>query len=208
VTPLTSLTSVVAPLLRDNIDTDCVIPAEFMRSLSTDPGRGLFARWRYRADGSEDPAFVLNQPPFRDAKILLAGINFGCGSSRENAVWALERFGIRCVIARGFSDIFYGNCFKNGVLPVKLPEAAHRVVVDEVQAHVACVATVDVHRRKIALPSGAAIEFELDARRQSQLLSGEDEIAATLRRQSTIDAFRAEHARSAPWLYRGSSGDA
>ena len=206
--PLSSLTSVVAPLLRDNVDTDCVIPAEFMRSLSTDPGRGLFARWRYRADGSEDPTFVLNQPPYRDAQILLAGANFGCGSSRENAVWALQRFGIRCVIARGFSDIFHGNCFKNGVLPVKLPEAAHRIVTNEVQTRGACVATIDVRRREIALPSGATVGFELDTRRQAQLISGEDEIAATLRRQSTIDAFRAEHARSAPWLYRDPSVDA
>jgi 3-isopropylmalate/(R)-2-methylmalate dehydratase small subunit len=199
--PLTSLTSVVAPLLGDNGDTECVIPAEFMRSLSTDPGRGLFARWRYRADGSEDPAFVLNQPQFRKAEILLAGANFGCGSSRENAVWALQRFGIRCVIAGGFSDIFYGNCFKNGVLAVQLPKAAHQAVVDEVQGRDACVATVDVRRREIVLPSGAAIGFDLDRRRQQQLLSGDDEIAATLRRQPSIDAFRAEHAQNAPWLY-------
>jgi len=205
--PLTNLTSVIAPLLRDNVDTDCIIPAEFMRSLTTDPALGLFARWRYRSDGSEDPAFVLNDPRFRGAQILLAGANFGCGSSRENAVWALQRFGIRCVIARGFSDIFYGNCFKNGMLPVKLPNAAHRLVVDEVQARDACVATIDVRRRAIVLPSGSAIGFELDLRRQSQLVSGEDEIAATLKRQATIDTFRAEHARGAPWLYPNLSGD-
>ena len=199
--PLTRLASVVAPLLRDNIDTDCIIPAEFMRSLSTDPGHGLFARWRYRPDGSEDPAFVLNDPRFRAAEILLAGANFGCGSSRENAVWALQRFGIRCVIARGFSDIFYGNCFKNGVLPVQLPEAKHRLLAAEVEARSTCEATIDVRHREITLPSGATIEFDLDARRQKQLLSGEDEIAATLRRQAAIAAFRTKHAGRAPWLY-------
>jgi 3-isopropylmalate/(R)-2-methylmalate dehydratase small subunit len=206
--PLTSLTSVVAPLLRDNVDTDCIIPAEYMRSLSTDPGRGLFARWRYKADGAEDPGFVLNDPRFRHAEILLAGSNFGCGSSRENAVWALLRFGIRCVIARGFSDIFYGNCFKNGVLPVRLPEAAHALIVAEVQQRDECEVTVDVRSCRIVLPSGATIGFDLDARRQAQLLSGEDEIGATLRKRATIDAFRAEHARRAPWLYRQSPVDA
>ncbi|HEY6894058.1 MAG TPA: 3-isopropylmalate dehydratase small subunit [Rhodanobacteraceae bacterium] len=204
--PFTRLTSVVAPLLRDNVDTDCIIPAEFMRSLSTDPGRGLFARWRYRPDGSEEPSFVLNDPRFRNAAILLSGANFGCGSSRENAVWALDRFGIRCVIARGFSDIFYGNCFKNGVLPVKLPQAAHERLAAEVQAQAVCEASVDLRLRQIALPSGSTIEFDLDARRQAQLLSGEDEIAATLRRQARIDAFRHAHAQRSPWLYRESRG--
>jgi len=204
--PFTRLTSVVAPLLRDNVDTDCIIPAEFMRSLSTDPGRGLFARWRYRPDGTEDPSFVLNDPRFRHAAILLSGANFGCGSSRENAVWALERFGIRCVIARGFSDIFYGNCFKNGVLPVKLPQAAHEKLAAEVQGEAVGEASVDLRLRQIVLPSGSTIEFDLDARRQAQLLSGEDEIGATLRRQAQIDAFRDAHARRSPWLYGESRG--
>jgi 3-isopropylmalate/(R)-2-methylmalate dehydratase small subunit len=202
--PFTQLTSVIAPLLRDNVDTDCIIPAEFMRSLSTDPGRGLFARWRYRPDGSEEASFVLNDPRFRHAAILLSGANFGCGSSRENAVWALERFGIRCVIARSFSDIFYGNSFKNGVLPIRLPEATHAQLAAEVQARAICEASVDLRVRRIVLPSGSTIEFDLDARRQAQLLSGDDEIAATLRRKGQIDAFRDAHARRSPWLYRDS----
>ena len=121
--PLLRLSSVVAPLLRDNIDTDAIIPAAYMRSLSTDPGSGLFARWRYRADGSPEPDFVLNDPRFAAARILIAGANFGCGSSRENAVWALDRFGIRCVVALGFSDIFRENAFKNGLLPIALRRA-------------------------------------------------------------------------------------
>jgi 3-isopropylmalate/(R)-2-methylmalate dehydratase small subunit len=112
--PFTTVTGVVAPLLRDDIDTDAIIPAAYMRSLSTDPGEGLFARWRYRPDGTDDPSFVLNEPRFRGAAFLLAGRNFGCGSSRENAVWALLRFGIRSVIAQGFSDIFQQNALKAG----------------------------------------------------------------------------------------------
>ena len=199
--PLISVRGIVVPLLRGNVDTDSIIPAEFMRSLSTDPGRGLFARWRYGADGSENPDFVLNDPRYRGATILLAGANFGCGSSRENAVWALQRFGIRCVIALGFSDIFYANCFKNGMLPVQLPASAHALVVDEALGECACEATVDLRTQEIELASGRRIGFDLDVRRRAQLLSGEDEIAATLRKAAAIDAFRAAHARRAPWLY-------
>jgi len=199
--PLISVKGIVVPLLRDNVDTDSIIPAEFMRSLSTDPGRGLFARWRYRADGSENPDFVLNDPRYRGATILLAGANFACGSSRENAVWALQRFGIRCVIALGFSDIFYANCFKNGVLPVQLPASAHALVVDEALGEEASEATVDLRTQEIELASGRRIGFDLDARRRAKLLSGEDEIAATLNRWATIDSFRAGHAQRAPWLY-------
>lgn len=201
--PLISVNGIVVPLLRDNVDTDTIIPAEFMRSLASDPGRGLFARWRYCADGSEDPGFVLNDPRYRGAAILLAGANFGCGSSRENAVWALQRFGIRCVIALGFSDIFYANCFKNGVLPVCLPASAHALVVDEARGQRACEATVDLRTQQIELDSGRRIGFDVDGRRRAQLLAGEDEIDATLRRRSTIDAFRTRHARRAPWLYAG-----
>jgi len=199
--PLISVKGIVVPLLRDNVDTDSIIPAEFMRSLSTDPGRGLFARWRYRADGSENPDFVLNDPRYRGATILLAGANFACGSSRENAVWALQRFGIRCVIALGFSDIFYANCFKNGVLPVQLPASAHALVVDEALGEEASEATVDLRTQEIEFASGRRIGFDLDARRRAKLLSGEDEIAATLNRWATIDSFRAGHAQRAPWLY-------
>jgi len=187
--------------LRDNVDTDSFMPAEFMRSHSTDPGRGLFARWRYRADGSENPDFVLNDPRYRGATILLAGANFACGSSRENAVWALQRFGVRCVIALGFSDIFYANCFKNGVLPVQLPASAHALVVDEALGEEASEATVDLRTQEIEFASGRRIGFDLDARRRAKLLSGEDEIAATLNRWATIDSFRAGHAQRAPWLY-------
>src|SRR5664279_3254709 len=123
--PLAKLSSIVLPLVRDNIDTDAIIPAAYIRSLTTDPATGLFARWRYRPDGSADPAFVLNEPRYAGANVLLSGANFGCGSSRENAVWALQRYGVRCVIALGYGDIFHANCFKNGVLPIVVGPLEH-----------------------------------------------------------------------------------
>ncbi|MEO5699355.1 MAG: 3-isopropylmalate dehydratase small subunit [Casimicrobiaceae bacterium] len=198
--PLITLTSIVAPLLRDNIDTDAIIPAAYMRSLATDPATGLFARWRLREDGSENPDFVLNEPRFRNARILLAGANFGCGSSRENAVWALSRFGIRCVIARGFSDIFRENAFKNGLLPVTLGDPEHAQIT-ALAATQPLVITVDVAGRRLLLSATESIAFELDPRRQEALLSGTDEIAETLRLASAIDTFRAGHRVRAPWLY-------
>jgi 3-isopropylmalate/(R)-2-methylmalate dehydratase small subunit len=198
--PLVTLTSIVAPLLRDNIDTDAVIPASYMRSLATDPGSGLFARWRYRADGSDEPSFVLNDPRFRNTRILLAGANFGCGSSRENAVWALDRFGIRCVIALGFSDIFRENAYKNGLLPIALAKSAHATIATAATSGDLTV-TINVAGKCIMMPTGEPIGFELDPRRQTSLLEGADEIAETLRLQPSITAFRDAHRQRAPWLY-------
>ena len=190
--PLLRLTSVVAPLLRDDVDTDAIIPAAYMRSLATDPATGLFARWRYRDDGSEEPAFVLNDRRFRDARILLAGANFGCGSSRENAVWALARFGIRCVIALSFSDIFRENAFKNALLPLQLPDDAHRAVASAATAAEPLTLTVDVERLEIAVPDGRTVPFALEARRRARLLSGADEIAETMSHAAAIERFRAD----------------
>lgn len=198
--PLLRLSSVVAPLLRDNIDTDAIIPAAYMRSLSTDPGSGLFARWRYRPDGSPEPGFVLNDPRFAAARILIAGANFGCGSSRENAVWALDRFGIRCVVALGFSDIFRENAFKNGLLPIALHAPAHRRLALEA-ANGELIVTVDVAQKHLELASGETISFDLDARRQASLLSGSDEIGQTLQAHERIAQFRKAHRQRAPWLY-------
>jgi 3-isopropylmalate/(R)-2-methylmalate dehydratase small subunit len=198
--PLVQVSSIVAPLLRDNIDTDAIIPAAYMRSLSTDPATGLFAGWRHRQDGSLDPAFVLNDGRFTGARILLAGKNFGCGSSRENAVWALYRWGLRCVIALGFSDIFRENAFKNGLLPIALPMEQHACIAAGAVAgdlHL----TVDVRERAIVLPSGKRFTFELDDRRQASLLSGADEVAETLGRSDAIAQFREAHRRATPWLY-------
>jgi 3-isopropylmalate/(R)-2-methylmalate dehydratase small subunit len=198
--PLVRVSSIVVPLLRDNIDTDAIIPAAYMRSLSTDPATGLFAGWRHRPDGSLDPAFVLNEDRFRSAQILLAGKNFGCGSSRENAVWALHRWGLRCVLALGFSDIFRENAFKNGLLPITLPPEQHACIAAGAAAgdlHL----TIDVRERAIVLPSGDRFTFELDERRQASLISGADEITETLGRSDAIAAFREAHGRTAPWLY-------
>jgi 3-isopropylmalate/(R)-2-methylmalate dehydratase small subunit len=199
--PLTRLTGVVAPLLRDNVDTDAIIPAAFMRSLSTDPASGLFARWRYRDDGSDDPTFVLNEDRYRDARILLSGANFGCGSSRENAVWALQRHGIRCVIALGFSDIFRQNALKNGVLPIALPAEPHARIVARATAGGPLIATIDVRLRAIEMPGADAVSFELEARQQARLLSGRDEIEETLNMAPEIERFRARHRARSPWLY-------
>jgi 3-isopropylmalate/(R)-2-methylmalate dehydratase small subunit len=182
------------------VDTDAIIPAPYMRSLAIDSGAGLFARWRYRDDGSDDPAFVLNDPRYRTAKILLAGANFGCGSSRENAVWALERYGIRCVIARSFSDIFRENALKNGVLPIALGPQVHALVVEHTNAGPLTL-TVDVRSRTIAT-AAIRIGFELEPRRQSALLSGGDEITETLAHAAEIERFREAHRARSPWLYR------
>jgi 3-isopropylmalate/(R)-2-methylmalate dehydratase small subunit len=199
--PLIEIAGVVAPLLRDNVDTDAIIPATYLRSLATDPGEGLFARWRYRSDGTEDPAFVLNDPRFRHARILLAGANFGCGSSRENAVWALARFGIRCVIARGYSDIFHENCFKSGVLPIAVPARDHAALVRSCTLDAPCEARVDVAAGTISGQDGTMMRFELDERKRQMLLTGLDEIAATLASAERIEAFRTRHRKARPWLY-------
>ena len=199
--PLITLSSVVVPLLRDNVDTDAIIPAAYMRSLATDPASGLFAHWRYRPDGTADPAFVLNDPRYAGARILLTGANFGCGSSRENAVWALQRFGIRCVIALGFSDIFRENCFKNGVLPIVLGREDHALLVRRATEAEACRAMVDVAARSIRTTTGESFPFAIGARRQAMLLRGADEIAATLAMGERIREFRAQHRARRPWLY-------
>jgi 3-isopropylmalate/(R)-2-methylmalate dehydratase small subunit len=197
--PFTPVTGVVAPLLRDDVDTDAIIPAAYMRSLSTDPGEGLFARWRYRPDGTDDPSFVLNEPRFRGAAFLLAGRNFGCGSSRENAVWALLRFGIRSVIAQGFSDIFQQNALKAGLLPIALPPPQHERMIHAI-ARATLTVTVDVAARTLMLPEPPPIRFALDARSQTRLLGGIDEVDETLLRRERIAQFRVEQRARFPWL--------
>lgn len=200
--PMVTLSSIVAPLVRDNVDTDSIIPAAYMRSLATDPATGLFAHWRYRADGSENAGFVLNDRRFRAARILLSGANFGCGSSRENAVWALHRFGFRCIIALGFSDIFHENCFKNGMLPVVLRKDHHQRLVSRTTGNDPCVMTVDVESTTLSDADGDVFPFDLDPRRQAMLISGVDEIDSTLELGGRIGAFRERHRALKPWLYR------
>jgi 3-isopropylmalate/(R)-2-methylmalate dehydratase small subunit len=199
--PLIRLTSVVAPFPRDNVDTDAIIPAAYLRSLATDPATGLFARWRYGDDGREIPGFVLNDARFRGAAILLSGANFGCGSSRENAVWALRNAGFRCIIALGFSDIFHENCFKNGVLPIAAAPGDHAALMASALREAPFAVTVDVETRTLRLPDGATIRFALDERKRDLLMSGMDEIAATLALAGAIRAFRERHRREKPWLY-------
>jgi len=199
--PLAKLSSIVLPLVRDNIDTDAIIPAAYIRSLTTDPATGLFARWRYRPDGSADPAFVLNEPRYAGANVLLSGANFGCGSSRENAVWALQRYGVRCVIALGYSDIFHANCFKNGVLPIVVGPRDHADLVRASTRDVPYAVEIDVASGVVAGADGFTCHFELDERKRALLINGIDEIDATLASSARILAFREHHRQAKPWLY-------
>jgi 3-isopropylmalate/(R)-2-methylmalate dehydratase small subunit len=184
------LTGVAAPLNMANVDTDKIIPARFLKTIKrTGLGKDLFSNLRYDEDGSEKPDFVLNQPKYRKAEILVAGENFGCGSSREHAPWALLDFGIRCVIAPSFADIFHGNCFKNGILPVVLPaEACEQLMADAALGTNARL-TVDLERQVVVRPDGQEIHFEVDAFRKHCLLNGLDDIGLTLEHVAAIDAY-------------------
>jgi 3-isopropylmalate/(R)-2-methylmalate dehydratase small subunit len=189
----TMLTAVAAPLNMANVDTDKIIPAEFLKTIKrTGLGVHLFNTLRYNADGSEKPDFVLNQPKYRQAEILVAGENFGCGSSREHAPWALLDFGIRCVIAPSFADIFYGNCFKNGILPVVLPaEICAQLMADAAMGANARI-TVDLQDQVVIRPDGSRIPFEVDAFRKHCLLNGLDDIGLTLAHEAAITAYEAK----------------
>jgi len=198
---LTRVEGVAASFRKANIDTDAIIPAPWLRSVTFDPGKGLFAEWRYDADGKEKPDFILNQEPFRRSRIIVGGINFGCGSSRENAVWALVRFGIRCVIAPSFGDIFAENSFKNGLLPLVLPEQE----VDALHAHLATAndptLTVDLEKCVIELPDGRTIGFSVPPTRRTALLEGLDEIGQSLKHDDAIRAFQERDRAARPWIY-------
>jgi len=200
----TVLEGVAAPLLRANINTDIIIRIERLRDLEkADLGRYAFESWRYRRDGSEDPAFVLNKPPYRDARIMIAGDNFACGSSREAAVWALQSFGIRCVIAPSFGPIFYNNCFQNGMLPVVVPASAANDLVAEVEASQGKgKVSVDLTRCVVVSPSGKETPFTVDALLREGMLKGLDQIELTRAREPQIAAFQARDRERYPWLYR------
>lgn len=200
--PLVRLTSIVVPLLKDDVDTDAIIPAAYMRSLATDPATGLFARWRYRDDGSPDPRFVLNDARYRGARILLAGANFGCGSSRENAVWALYDHGIRCVVAPSFGDIFYNNAIGYGLLPVVLPEERMQALLAAIAKAPREAVEVDLPAQEMRFPGGGVASFAIDAAAKHRLVNGLDEIALTLGREPEIAAFEARRRRERPWLYQ------
>jgi 3-isopropylmalate/(R)-2-methylmalate dehydratase small subunit len=198
----TQLTGVAAPMPMVNVDTDKIIPADHLKTIKrTGLGKFLFERMRYTADGKEQPDFVLNKPAYRQAKILVAGENFGCGSSREHAPWALLDFGITCVISESFADIFYNNCFKNGILPIKLPKADIDKLMDDASRGANAVITVDLEKQEIHGPDGGCIKFDIDPFRKHCLLNGLDDVGLTLQKKPQIDSFESKQKSSQPWLY-------
>ena len=189
--PFTKLHGVVAPLDAVNVDTDMIIPAVHLKSIArTGFGPHLFDRYRYHEDGSENPDFVLNRAPYRPARILVSGPNFGCGSSREHAPWALDDYGIRCIIAPSFADIFYNNCFKNGVLPLTLPEADVRRIIDKSTANPGLQLTIDLEAQQVRdADEDIVVDFQVDEFRRYCLLNGLDDIALTLQHEHAIAAY-------------------
>jgi 3-isopropylmalate/(R)-2-methylmalate dehydratase small subunit len=196
--PFTQLTGVAAPLPLANVDTDKIIPARFLKTIKrTGLGVHLFDTLRYDETGAERPDFVLNQPAYRHAEILIAHENFGCGSSREHAPWALLDFGIRCVIAPDFADIFHNNCFKNGILPVRLPREVCDQLIEDSKLGGNARVTVDLERQVVVRPSGEEIPFEIDPFRRNLLLNGLDDIGQTLQHAKAIDTYEA---REPSWM--------
>jgi 3-isopropylmalate/(R)-2-methylmalate dehydratase small subunit len=197
----TKLTGVAAPLPQINVDTDMIIPKQFLKTiLRTGLGKNLFHEMRYDHQDVEIEDFLLNKPAYREAKILVAGENFGCGSSREHAPWALLDFGIRCIIAPSFADIFYNNCFKNGILPIVLPQEDVDKLMDDAQRGANATVTVDLETQTITGPDGGSIAFEVDPHRRHCLLNGLDDIGLTLEKGHHIDRFEAEAAGMRPWV--------
>ncbi len=197
----TTLTGVAAPLPMINIDTDKIIPKQYLKTIArTGLGKGLFDEMRYDEHGAEKPDFVLNQPAWRQAKALIAGENFGCGSSREHAPWALLDFGIRCVIAPSFADIFYNNCFKNGVLPIILPTETVESLMDDARNGANAVFTIDLVSQTIHRPDGGIVHFDLDPFRKHCLLNGLDDIGLTLEKDGAIGQYEERNRLSQPWL--------
>ncbi|MGH6956508.1 MAG: 3-isopropylmalate dehydratase small subunit [Caulobacteraceae bacterium] len=200
--PFTELHAKAAPLDMANVDTDQIIPKQFLKTVDREGlGKGLLYDLRFDGEGRPKPDFVLNDPRYAGAGVLIAGENFGCGSSREHAAWALLDFGVRCVIAPSFADIFYGNCFQNGVLPVALPAEAVRALMDEAKGgnH---VFSIDLAGQTVTAPSGRRFAFEIDAARKEKLLNGLDSIGETLQSDKAIDVFEMRQALAQPWLER------
>jgi 3-isopropylmalate/(R)-2-methylmalate dehydratase small subunit len=197
----TVLEGVAAPLDVVNVDTDMIIPKEYLKTLKrTGLGKGLFSEKRYKDDGSENPDFVLNKPAYRHAKILVAGDNFGCGSSREHAPWALLDFGIRCVISTSFGDIFYNNCFKNGILPVQVSPEVLDKLFDDARRGANATLTVDLVKQEIRGPDGGVVNFNIDPARKEALLTGLDDIGATMVKAGKIGSFEAKAREARPWM--------
>ena len=196
----TVLTGVAAPLPMINVDTDMIIPKQYLKTIQrTGLGKGLFSELRYLDDGAENSEFVLNQPAYRKAQILVAGENFGCGSSREHAPWALLDYGIRCVISTSFADIFYNNCFKNGILPIVVSPENLEKLMDDASRGANATLTVDLEAQDIRGPDGGVVKFDLDPFKKHCLLNGLDDIGLTLQKATAIDSFEAKAAASRPW---------
>ena len=196
-----SFTGVAAPLEIDNIDTDMIIPKQYLKTIKrTGLGAGLFSEMRYNDDGSPNPDFVLNKPAYKNAKILVAGGNFGCGSSREHAPWALLDFGIRSVISTDFADIFYNNCFKNGILPIRVSAEDLPKLMDDAQRGANSTLTIDLEAQEIRGPDGGMVKFEIDPFRKHCLMEGLDDIGLTLVEAPAIDTFEKKAATARPWL--------
>ena len=196
-----TLTGVAAPLEIMNVDTDMIIPKQYLKTIKrTGLGKGLFAEMRFKEDGSENADFVLNQPAYRKAQILVARDNFGCGSSREHAPWALLDFGVRCVISTSFADIFYNNCFKNGILPIKVSEADLEKLMDDARRGSNATLTVDLPAQEICGPDGGVVKFDIDPFRKHCLIHGLDDIGLTMEKGQAIGDYESRHAQSSPWL--------
>jgi 3-isopropylmalate/(R)-2-methylmalate dehydratase small subunit len=196
-----TLTGVAAPLNIVNVDTDMIIPKQFLKTIKrTGLGKSLFYEMRYDEQGNEVSDFVLNQPAYRKATILVTGENFGCGSSREHAPWSLLDFGIRCIVAPDFADIFYNNCFQNGILPIKLPQAEVDKLMDDASRGANATLTVDLETQEIRGPDGGVIKFDIDPFRKHCLLNGLDAIGLTLEKEQSIEKFEQSAATARPWL--------
>ncbi|ARE82763.1 3-isopropylmalate isomerase subunit [Roseovarius sp. EC-HK134] len=195
------LSGIAAPLPLINIDTDMIIPKQFLKTIKRSGlGVNLFDEMRYDDDGKEIPDFVLNKPQYRDAQILVAGDNFGCGSSREHAPWAIKDFGIRCVIAPSYADIFYNNCFKNGILPIALPQEQVDVLMKEAEKGANARIEIDLEAQTVSTSEGVVFSFEVDAFQKHCLLEGLDDIGLTLEKAAAIESFEAQAAQARPWV--------
>ncbi len=202
--PFTKLSAIAAPIMRSNIDTDVIIRIERLvgNSIRGTLGKWAFGSLRYRPDGSENPEFILNREPYRNAEVLITGPNFGCGSSREGAVWSLQEKGIRAIIGSGFGDIFFANCFQNGILPIVVDKHIVDGLAMEVEhSQGAGRVAIDLEEQTITSPSGQVHRFEIDPRRRAGLLEGLDEVALTLQRDNAIRAFQAADRAERPWIY-------
>jgi 3-isopropylmalate/(R)-2-methylmalate dehydratase small subunit len=204
--PFTTHTGLIVPLDRTNVNTDEIIPARFLKTIKrTGFAEALFANWRFLADGTPNPDFVLNKPRYKDASILLAGDNFGCGSSREHAPWSIREYGIRAIIAPGFADIFYNNCFNSSILPITLEEGTVQGLIKAVEEREGYTLSIDLAEQTVTTPDGCILSFTIDTFRTQGLLKGLDNIGWTLSHDDEISAYEAQRKQAAPWLFAARS---